>query len=157
MILIIIISNSFKEEVLLAIIMAQAVESNDLCYLDMLPLEILEIIFMYALSPDFVMENHVCWTFKNALSVIPRFKVFEDKARKKLPMVYISNVFGLPKGQKSGQIVVNMRRVIANYGSNSGLVIELIRLICHPRWNSVCLVLIPDAYSWFILKDLYWK
>ena len=135
--------------------MAQAVESNDKCYFDMLPLEILEIIFMYALSPDLVIANHVCWTFKNALSVIPRFKVFEDKARK--PMVYISNVFGLPKGQKSGQIVVNMRRVIANYGSNSGLVIELKRLIWHPCWDSICLVLIPDAYSWFILKDLYWK
>ena len=50
MILIIIISNSFKEEVLLAIIMAQAVESNDKCYFDMLPLEILEIIFMYLLT-----------------------------------------------------------------------------------------------------------
>ena len=131
--------------------MAQA---NDVCYLDILPLEIMEKIFMYALAPDCNIQNHVCWTYKNALSVIPRFKAFKEKARKKLPMVHISNAFGLPKGRK---IVVNMHRVIENYGTYSGVVMELKRLIGHPSWNSVWLVLIPEAYSWFILEDMYWE
>ena len=49
------------------------------------------------------------------------------------PLVYISDLFALPKQQNSGEIFFNMQRIIRSYGSMSRIVLELKRIINSPK------------------------
>ena len=81
--------------------------------LEQLPLEILERIFLSALiSSDYTFPNHVCWTLNNMINAVPVFRLFEKKGMDHLPRVYISDPFALPKQQNSGEIFVNMKRIL---------------------------------------------
>ena len=54
-----------------------------------------------------------------------------------LPRAYISDPFALRKQRNSGEIFVNMQRIIRSYGSISGIVLELKQTIKSPKWNTV--------------------
>ena len=54
----------------------------------------------------------------NAVSV---FRLFEKKGMENLSRVHISDPFALPKQPNSGEIFVNMQRIITSYDSVSGI------------------------------------
>lgn len=126
--------------------------------LEQLPLEILEKIFLSTLiSSDFTFPNHVCWSYNNMLSAVPIFKLFEKKGMDHLPRVYIDNPYALPKPRFSGETFVNMQRIIRAYGSSSGIVTELKRIISSPKWNTAWISLFAEAYGWYMIKNVLWK
>ena len=101
-------------------------ESTSTSLLEQLPLEILEKIFLSALiSSDYAFPNHVCWTFKNMITAVPVFKLSEKRGMGHLPRIYINNPIALLKPQCSGEILVNVQKLIRAYGSMSGIVLEL--------------------------------
>ena len=105
-------------------------ESTSTSLLEQLPLEILEKIFLSALiSSDYTFPNHVCWTFNNMITAVPVFKLFEKRCMGHLPRIYIDNLIALPKPLCSGEILVNMQKLITAYGSMSSVILELKRII----------------------------
>ena len=127
-------------------------------FLQMLPLEILEKIFVFALtSSDFRFPTHVCWTLKNMLKAIPFFQPFEKIGIGHLPRIYIGDDSYLPKASKSGEITVNAQRLIRSFGSGSGLISELKRIVLSTKWNTAWFLLLAEAYGWYVVKDIFWK
>ena len=70
------------------------------------------------------------------INAVPVFRLFEKKGMDHLPRVYISDPFALPQQRNSGEIFVNMQRIIRSYDSMSGIVLELKRIINSPKWNT---------------------
>ena len=60
-------------------------------------------------------------------------------------------------GKITNTVTVNVQRLIREFSSASGVIIELKRIIQHPKWNSAWLVLLSEAFSWFVIKDIFWK
>ena len=124
--------------------------------LEQLRLKILEIIFLSALIwSNYTFPNHVCWTFNNMINAVPAFRIFEKKGTDHLPRVFISDAFALPKQRNSGEIFVNMQRIIRSYGSISGIVLELKRIINNPKWNTAWISLFAEAFRWYIKKKSF--
>ena len=69
-----------------------------------------------------------------------------------LPHLYISDPFALPKQRNSGEIFANMQKIIRSYGSMSGIVLELKRIINSPKWNTAWISLFAGTFGWYILK-----
>ena len=94
--------------------------------LEQLLFEMLERIILSALiSSDYTFPNHVCSTFNSMINAVLVFRLFEKKDMDHLSQVYISDSFALPKQQNSGEMFVNMQRIIRLYGSMSGIMLEL--------------------------------
>ena len=94
--------------------------------LEQLLFEMLERIILSALiSSDYTFPNHVCSTFNNMINAVLVFRLFAKKDMDHLSQVYISDSFALPKQQNSGEMFVNMQRIIRLYGSMSGIMLEL--------------------------------
>ena len=91
------------------------------------------------------------------INVVPLFSLFEKKGMDHLPRVYISGPFALPKQRKSGEIFVNMQRIIRSYGSMSGIVLEVKRIMNNPKWNTAWIYLFEKAFGWYIIKNIIWK
>ena len=88
----------------------------------------------------------------------PRFTpVFERIGEAHLPRVYINHRDALPKAKQDGCITVNMQRIIRNFGSASGVVIELKRIVQSSAWNTAWLVLVLEAYDWYVVRSIFWK
>ena len=128
-------------------------------YFDWLSSEITEMIFLYALSiSGFKFPNHVCWTYNNLLQSYDVFKLCTTKANQQLQRIYISHPEMLPKvGKITNTLTVNVQRFAREFSSASGIVKEIKRIIQHPRWNSAWLILQKEAFSWFIILDIFWK
>ena len=74
-----------------------------------------------------------------------------------LPRIYINACDYLPKPQKNGELVVNIKRLIRNFGSASGIVMEIKRIVQSRFWNTARLVLLSENYEWYVIKNFFWK
>jgi len=127
--------------------------------LDWLPTETLEKIFYYALSQsNYSFPGHVCWTFQNTILAIPRLIAFKKKAIGFLPRIYIKRENVLPKASKdTEEIYVNVKRLTKAFGSTSGVILEIKRIIKDSRWYYAWLALVAEAYGWYTIMNIYWK
>ena len=75
----------------------------------------------------------------------------------RLPRIYISACDYLPKARKNGELVVNIQRLIRNFGSASDIALELKRIVQSQFWNTARLVLLSENYGWCIIKNIFWK
>ena len=91
------------------------------------------------------------------VSLFPDLKTFDKDAMQHLPRVFIKYASCLPKKRKNGEVVVNSQKKIRSFGSNSGIVLNLKRIILSPKWNTSWLILLPEKNDWYIVKDIYWK
>ena len=58
-------------------------------------------------------------------NAVPVFRLFEKKGMDHLPRVYISDPFALPKQQNSGEIFINMKRILwFSYESHEDLMVQ---------------------------------
>ena len=133
-------------------------EVKEVASLEALLIEVIEKIFLYCLTTSsFVFPNHVCWTYSNAINALPVFKPFQQMGLAHPPRIYINACDYLPKPRKNGELVVNIQRLIRNFGSASGIVMKLKRIVQSRFWNSVWLVLLSENYGWNIIKNIFWK
>lgn len=133
-------------------------EQDLVTYFELLPPEILERIFMYALAvSDFTFPTHVCWTYNNLLKAYDLFKGYDRKAQQQLPRIYIPNPDVLPRQKLLKTVTVNIQRLVRAFSSASEVVYELKRIIQSSRWVTAWIVLLPEAFSWFIIVDIFWK
>lgn len=124
----------------------------------MLPSEIVEMILLTAIKTSTnSWPSHVVLTY-NAIKQVNKFWeiIMTSKGRQFLPNVYVPRVDILPKAIQ-GRIVVNVQRIIRNFGPFSGLSLELKNIINHPRWNSAWIEIVVYAYGWYVLENLFWK
>ena len=122
---------------------------------NILPNEIwLKIIRAVLQQCDFK-ANHLCFTFATLNLVNKRFNELTQKRKDNLPRVYYNPEF-LPK-PKSGKHIVSTQSLIRKFGSFSGFVLEIKRILHFSRLSSAWLVLIPDSHSWFIILNTFWK
>ena len=125
--------------------------------LETLPIEIIDIIFLYCLTTSsFESPNYVCWTYNNATNDLPVFKPFQQMELAHLSRIYITCDY-LPKPRKNGELVMNIQRLIRNFGSASGIVTELKRIVQSRFLNTGWLVLLSENYGCYIIKNVFWK
>lgn len=134
-------------------------ESENVNYLDILPEEVLEKIFRYAMvQSDNTFPNHVCWTYNNVRGAIARLPEFAIRnAVGFLPRLYINNDKFLPATDSSGEHHVNVKRLRQAYGTHSGLIRDVKAIVNCSKWHFAWLVLIAEAHGWFIIRNIYWK
>ena len=133
-------------------------EAKEVANLEALCIEIIEKIFLYCLTTSiFEFPIHVCWTYNNAMNALPVFKPFQQMGLAHLPQIYINAFDHLPKPRKNSELVVNIQRLIRNFGSASGIVMELKRTEQSQFWNATWLVLLSENYGWYIIKSIFWK
>ena len=94
--------------------------------IERIPNEILEKILSEALlSSGFLWPNHVSSMYNNLCQVNVRFCDITDRLVSMLPSVYLSN------GGKPG--IVSVRSLIQKFGSSSGVVLEVQRMVASPN------------------------
>ena len=126
--------------------------------LEALPIETIEKIFLYCLTTSsFEFPNHVCWTCNNAINALSVFKSFQQMGVAYLPRIYINVCDYLPNPLKNSELVVNIQRLIRNFGSASSIVMELKRTVQSRFWNTAWLVLLSENYGWYIIENIFWK
>ena len=126
--------------------------------LETLPIEIIEKIFLYCLTASsFEFPNDVCWIYNNAINALLVFKPIQQMGLAHVPRIYINAYDYFPKPRKSGKLVVNIQRLIRNFGSASGIVMELKRIVQSRFWNTAWFVLLSENYGWYIIKNISWK
>ena len=105
-------------------------KTKEVASLEALPIEIIEKIFPYCLttsSSEF--PYHVRWTYSNEINTLPVFKPFQQIGLAHVLQIYINVCDYLPKPRKTGELVVNIRRLIRSFGSACGIVMELKRIV----------------------------
>ena len=85
----------------------------------------------------------------------PVFQDFERRGMYHLPRIYINDPTFLPKPGRDEEIIVNLQRIIGNYGSSSGILLEFKRIISSRKWNCAWIVLV--AFSSYVIKNIFWK
>ena len=126
--------------------------------LEVLPIEINENNFLYCLTASsFEFPNRVCWTYDNAINALPVFKHFQQMGLAHLPRIYISACDYLPKPRKNGELFANIQRLTRNFGSASGIVMKLKRIVQSRFWDTAWLLLLSENYGWYIIKNIFWK
>ena len=121
--------------------------------LEVLPIEINENNFLYCLTASsFEFPNRVCWTYDNAINALPVFKHFQQMGLAHLPRIYISACDYLPKPRKNGELVANIQRLTGNFGSASGIVMELKRIVQSRFWDAAWLLLLLKTMDGILSK-----
>ena len=126
-------------------------DGDDVKYmsLDLLPNEVLEMIITIAISSSgFSWPNHICRVYQRLNNVNARFRQCVKKLRPLLPRVHY------PSGQPG---IISVCKLIRQYGSGSGLLLEIKIIISHPRWNSVWLRLVMEGLGKFIIFNIFWR
>ena len=95
----------------------EPLNNNEMAKFENLSLEILEKVFF------------ICLTYTNSIQAFPFFKPFEQSGLAHLPRINISANDLLPKPRTNGEIYINVQQLIRNYGSASGVILELKRII----------------------------
>ena len=92
--------------------------------IDLLPVEILEKVFLDAMKwSNFSFLGHVCWTFNHAISAVPQLGRFKQWTIEFLSRIYFSHIANLPKPRPNNQKHVNHQSIIRTYRSMSGIVL----------------------------------
>ena len=102
---------------------------------NLLPNEIwLKIIRAVLQQSDFK-ANHICFTFATLNLVNKRFNELTQKCKDNLPRIYCNpELFPKPK---SGKHIVSIQSLIRKFGSFSGIVLEIKRIVNFSHWNSL--------------------
>ena len=118
--------------------------------IDRLPNEILEKIITEAVSSSgFSWPNHVCRIYNILCKVSVRFRDITRRLVSLLPSIYFSN---------GGEIgIVSVRSLIKRFGSSSGVVREIQRIVASPNWANAWLELRFRGYGWFIIHNIFWR
>ena len=118
--------------------------------IDRLPNEILEKIITEALSSSgFSWPNHVCRIYNILCKVSVRFRDITHRLVSLLPSIHFSN---------GGEIgIVSVRSLIKRFGSSSGVVREIQRIVASPNWANAWLELRFRGYGWFIIHNIFWR
>ena len=86
------------------------------------------------------------------------FQYFHKKAMGFLPRLYVNDHTVFPKEKRvPGEIHMNVKRLNQFLGVHSGIIVEVRRIINNPRWCCAWLVLLAEAYDWYIVTNIYWK
>jgi len=119
-------------------------------YIDRCPNEILEKIIREALlSSGLSRPNHVCHTYNNLQNVSVRFRDITRRLDWILPSIHFGN------GGENG--FVSVRTLIQKYGTASGLVMEVKRIVASPEWREAYLELRFRGLGWFVIRKILWK
>ena len=115
-----------------------------------LPIEILEQIFKIVLmSSAIVFAGNACHAYQKLCGVNKRFRAVTRNLSSMLPRVYI-------RGGVQFRIL-SVRSLIKRYGTSSGLVMELRRIISSSKWANAWLEVQEDEYDWYFIKKNFWK
>lgn len=129
----------------------EMVSTNDATTpIERLPNEILEKILSEALlSSGFSCPNHVCQMYNNLCKVNVRFRDITRRLVSMLPSIYFS------EGGELG--IVSVRSLIKKFGSSSGVVLEVRRIVASPNWANAWLDLRFGGLGWFIILNIFWR
>lgn len=129
----------------------EMVSTNDATTpIERLPNEILEKILSEALlSSGFSWPNHVCRMYNNLCKVNVRFRDITRRLVSMLPSIYFS------EGGELG--IVSVRSLIKKFGSSSGVVLEVRRIVASPNWANAWLDLRFRGLGWFIILNIFWR
>ena len=115
-------------------------------------------IIFKMLFQSFVFEwlHHICSAVNALHNTCDRFATLIEVYIQSLPRVYIgiSNVF---TKEKKSRITVSVFRLVRQLGSLSGPVFELKRILSSKRCNSAWIKLIPEAFSWYVITNFFWR
>ena len=121
-----------------------------------LPYEISKQTLSHVISQsDFLWLDHKCRLLCRIRSVNRQFYKTMKSLKLTLPRVYISDEQVL--NQKSGKRAASVQRLIKRFGLYSGVILELKRIINSSKRNHALVVLLPDAHSWFIVTNIFWR
>ena len=121
-----------------------------------LPYEIWKQTLSHVISQsDFLWPDHKCRLLCRIRSVNRQFYKIMKSLKLTLPRVYISDEQVL--NQKSGKRAASVQRLIKRFGLYSGVILELKRIINSSKRNHAWVVLLPDAHSWFIVTNIFWR
>ena len=110
---------------------------------------------LYSLkSSSFEFSNH---TYNNTIKALPVFKPFQQMGLVHLPRININPCDYLPKPRKNGELVESIQRLIRDFESPSGIIMELKRIVQSRFWNKAWLVLLSGNYGCYIIKTIFWK
>lgn len=124
--------------------------SNRDCCIENLPNELLEKIFqMVLISSTALFAGNACHSYQSLCGVSTRFRAVTQRLTRMLPRVYISG------GVQS--FVISVRSLIKKYGTSSGLIMELKRIISDPKWANAWLEIRKDGYDGCVIKRIFWK
>ena len=107
-------------------------EAKEVASQEALPKEIIEF------------PNLVCWACNNGINALPVFKSFQQMGLAHLPRTCINACDYLSKPRKNGELVVNTQRLIRDFESASGIVMELKKIVQSRFWNTEWLVLLSE-------------
>ena len=122
-----------------------------------LPPEIWEKILRYTIQQtNYSWPHHTCRLFSSLSRVNRQFYHIMERLTGLLPRIYCYDPRVLEE-QQPGKRIVSLQKLIMRFGSQSGIILELKRIIANPKWNRAWLALVPDAFSWFIIKNIFWR
>ena len=103
--------------------------------MDTLPDEVGEIIIsMVVFSSQFSWPDHRCHVYNQFRKLNTRFHMLTERLRSTLPRVHISS-----DGEPG---TVSVCKLMKTFGPGSGIVLELKRIISHPKWENASLTLV---------------
>ena len=99
---------------------------NTIHGLEMLQIKILEKIFvMFLISSNFEFPTHVCWKFNNLIVAFPKFESLQNIDITHLSRIHASQASFLLSPKKTGELNVNLQRIIKSFRIGRGLVMDL--------------------------------
>jgi len=120
-----------------------------------LPAEILEKIMVLTMrSAKNKVQTHK--SLRN-VDMFWRIVAYSDQVKGFLPRIYFSCGDALPETKENGMILVNMKRITKVMRKFSGVVLSLKEIINDTKWYISWLELIPQAYGWFMISNIFWK
>ena len=123
--------------------------SQNIVSMEILPRELIDMIIkMEVYSSGLSGPNHICRVDTQIYNVNRLFRACIKKLLNRLPRIYF------PSGELG---YVSIAKLIRQYGSGSGLLLEIKQIISHPRWNRAWLKLYADANGWFIILKIIWR
>ena len=108
-----------------------------------LPIELIDCIIKLAVySSDFSWPNHICYVYNQIYNVNSQFRECVKKLRHRLPRVHF------PLGNAG---YTSVAKLIRGFRSDRGLLLEVKRVISHPRSNTAWLKLSATGYERFTI------
>ena len=123
--------------------------SQHMVSMEIVPTELTDMIIkMAVLSSGLSDPNHICRVYTQIYNANRLFRDCVKKLVNRLPRIYF------PSAELGYESIA---KLIRQYGSGSGLLLGIRRIISHPRWNRVWLKLYADANGWFIILNIIWR
>ena len=114
-----------------------------------LPIELIDYTIKLAVySSDCSWPNHISYVYNQIYNVNSQFRECVKKLRHSLPRVHF------PLGNAG---YISVAKLIRQFGSGSGLLLEVKKIISHPRWNTAWLKLYATGYGWFTISNIIWR